>query len=235
MAIESEQQKTPPLVVGVPDAAEASSPPPKRTKASIDEEADISTGVAEPEATLVTSPLPIRSTMPPPPLPNHLLDPKLRSPSSSKTPGMPGPCGSATTAPGRRPRVKWTEIMEETLLQALEEVVKRGRTADGFKKEHWREVAEEVRAVYHGPAELDWERAKSKFEDKYRPLWGKWTDFLASGLSGWTENEEGLPQSSEEIMDKYFSDHPEFRSFRYSLPTGYHHLIVILGDRVATG
>jgi hypothetical protein len=125
--------------------------------------------------------------------------------------------------------------MEETLLQALEEIVKRGKTADGFKKEHWREVAEKVRAVYQGPAELDWERVKSKFEDKYRPLWGKWADFLASGLSGWVENEEGLPQSSEEIMDKYFSEHPEFRMFRYNLPTGYNHLIVILGDRVATG
>jgi hypothetical protein len=45
--------------------------------------------------------------------------------------------------------------MEETLLQALVEIIKRGKTADGFKKEHWCEVAEKVRTLYHGPAELD--------------------------------------------------------------------------------
>ena len=123
--------------------------------------------------------------------------------------------------------------MEESLLQALEEIVKRGKTADGFKKEHWREVAEKVRTVYQGPAELDWERAKSKFEDKYRPLWGKWQDHC-SGLSGWNINEEGLPQSSEEVMDRYFQDHPEFQIFRYRLPAGHKYLVVILGDQVAT-
>jgi len=123
--------------------------------------------------------------------------------------------------------------MEQALLDALE-VIAKGKTSDGFKKEHWVEVARKVREVYHGLADLDWERAKSKFEDKYRPLWAKWQDHC-SGLSGWTENEEGLPQNSEEVMDTYFAAHPEYLQFRYSLPAGHKQLVVILGDRIATG
>jgi hypothetical protein len=124
--------------------------------------------------------------------------------------------------------------MEQVLLDALEAIAKKGKTSDGFKKEHWMEVARNVREVYRGPADLDWERAKSKFEDKYRPLWAKWQDHC-SGLSGWTENEEGLPQSSEEVMDTYFAAHPKYVEFRYHLPTGHKQLAIILGDRVATG
>jgi hypothetical protein len=123
--------------------------------------------------------------------------------------------------------------MEQVLLDTLEAIAK-GKTSDGFKKEHWVEAARKVREIYHGSADLDWERAKSKFEDKYRPLWAKWQDHC-SGLSGWTENEEGLPQNSEEVMDTYFTAHPEFLRFRYSLPTGHKQLVVILGDRIATG
>jgi hypothetical protein len=36
-------------------------------------------------------------------------------------------------------------------------------------------------------------------------------------------------------MDRYFTSHPEYQSFRYQLPTGYQYLVTILGDRVATG
>jgi hypothetical protein len=56
-----------------------------------------------------------------------------------------------------------------------------------------------------------------------------------AGLSGWTENEEGVPQNSEEVVDHYFAAHPEYKGFRHSLPAGYKYLAEILGDRVATG
>ncbi len=110
----------------------------------------------------------------------------------------------------------------------------KGKTSDSFKKEHQVEVAQKVREVYRGPADLDQERVKLKFEDKYRPLWGKQQDYC-SGLSGWTENEEGLLQSSEEVMDTYFAAHPEYLKFRYSLLTGYKQLQIILSNQVVTG
>ena len=81
--------------------------------------------------------------------------------------------------------------MEQVLLDALKAITK-WKTSNGFKKEHQVEVAQKVREVYYGLADLDQERAKSKFEDKYHPLWAKWQDHYL-GLSGQTENEEGLP------------------------------------------
>ena len=124
--------------------------------------------------------------------------------------------------------------MENALLEALKVIVLKGKSSDSFKKEHWVEVAVKVREVYQGLATISWERPKSKFEDKYRGLWGKWQDHC-SGLSGWAENEQGVPQSSEEVMDTYFKAHPEYKSFRHNLPAGYKFLVEILGDRVATG
>ncbi|OXV07261.1 hypothetical protein Egran_04974 [Elaphomyces granulatus] len=138
---------------------------------------------------------------------------------------------SMTPAPPAKLRVRWTDIMEQVLLAALRVIVLRGKSSfDCFKRAHWVEAAGKVKEVYEGPADLDWKRAKSKFEDKYRPLWRKWKDHCAS-LSGWTENEEGLPQNSKEVMDYYFAAFPEYKEFRHSLPVGYKYLVEILGDR----
>ena len=177
----------------------------------------------------------------PTPQPSPQLNPMpVRSQREDSADTIPNPPPLPRTDPSKllvkqtKPRVRWNETMEQALLDALEAIAKRGKNSDGFKKEHWVEVAQKVREVYRGPADLDWERAKSKFEDKFRSLWGKWQDHC-SGLSGWTENEKGLPQNSEEVMDTYFAAHPEYRQFRFSLPTGHRQLAVILGDRVATG
>ena len=141
---------------------------------------------------------------------------------------------NSTPAPSAKHRVRWTDPMEQVLLAALRVIVlSKGESFDCFKRPHWMEAAGKVKRVYDGPADLNWKRAKSKFEDKYRPLWRKWQDHCAS-LSGWTENEEGLPQNSKEVMDRYFADFPEYKEFRHSLPAGYKYLVDILGDR-ATG
>ena len=89
---------------------------------------------------------------------------------------------SMTPAPPAKLRVRWTDIMEQVLLAALRVIVLRGKSFDCFKRAHWVEAAGKVKQVYEGPADLDWKRAKSKFEDKYRPLWRKWKDHCA-GLS----------------------------------------------------
>ena len=211
------------------------------------------------ELSVILSPIPVRpaiiprSTIAPgatQEVPIDLIDPIIRSsatPSYLGTPAplmalgptTPAPGGTMTPAPGatqggKPPRVKWTDMMEEVLLQALEEIVKRGKTADGFKAEHWNEVAEKVRKVYTGKAMVIGKNCKSKYEI-FRKSWSLWQDYLGSGLSGWEENEEGLPQSSEEVMDAYFSEHPEFKAFRFNFPPGYKYLVNIVGDRVATG
>lgn len=142
---------------------------------------------------------------------------------------------SITPGGSKAPRVKWTTVAETVLLEALEAIVKRGKTSDGFKRDHWGEVATKVMRVYGGRGIINWEKAKSKYEDKYRPLWGRWQEHLNNGLSGWQDNEEGLPQNSEEVMDRYFTAHPQFANFRYKLPAGYRYLLEILGDQVATG
>jgi hypothetical protein len=43
-----------------------------------------------------------------------------------------------STTPGgtKGPRVKWSPVPETTLLEALEAIVKRGKTSDGFKKDY---------------------------------------------------------------------------------------------------
>ena len=44
--------------------------------------------------------------------------------------------------------------MEQVLLNALKAITK-WKTSDGFKKEHWVEVARKVREVYRGLVDLD--------------------------------------------------------------------------------
>jgi hypothetical protein len=213
-AIESELQKAPPrrridpgTAIETLEVLPAVSPPRKRAKdTTLDEgfhdgEEDLSPIIPgsspepTPAASSIPSPLSLRvmhKDMPPPPLPVSQITVETpvvpRSPSLFETLQPLDPTGSPASTQ-QKPRVRWTEIMEEILLQTLEEIVKRGKTSDGFKKEHWREVAVKVHDVYQGPAQLDWERVKSKFEDKYRSLWRKWQDHSA-GLSGWTENED---------------------------------------------
>ena len=96
----------------------------------------------------VPSPLPVRPAVnsgATRKVPVNLADPILRSSATPNSFGTPAPSfkvrDSATPAlgvapGGKPPRVKWTETMEEVLLQALEEIVKRGKTADSFKAEH---------------------------------------------------------------------------------------------------
>ena len=195
------------------------------------------------------------TTIMPPPRP-RAIDLVMRSPSSSSSPAPPpkpasvggglltsltsspsASRGSATPGATTKIRIRWTTEMEDTLLDALVEVVKRGKTSDGFKKVHWVEAADKVRPLYSGRGDLSWDRVKSKFDDKFRPVWGKWKEHVVAAGSGWTSEEDGLLQASEEVMDTYFRDHPDFEKegFRYHVPQGLRQLEAIFGDRVATG
>lgn len=151
------------------------------------------------------------------------------------TPAAQEPALSSPQAAKAKSRLKWTEQMEEALLNALVTIVQRGKTADGFKKEHFVAAANAVRPLYRGAATVDWSKAKSKFEDKYRSIWGKWTAHRGNGLSGWTEDETGVPQNSQEVMDRYFEDFPEYAMFRFRPPPCLDQLEILFGDRVATG
>ena len=130
-------------------------------------------------------------------------------------------------------RIRWEPRMERELVLGAYKLAKDGKTADNrsFKEADWKNVATRVRPVYYGPYALDWKNCKSKWEDKFKALWRLWLEHAAvEKLSGWGVNEEGLPQADEEVMDEYFTAHPQFAKFRHSLPEYYAELGFIFGN-----
>jgi hypothetical protein len=129
-------------------------------------------------------------------------------------------------------RINWTTEMEAGMLQGLVQAIHQGLRADSsYKKEGWQMALDG--ACLHTRYPITIKQIKSK-HDVHKRDWKVWKELCSQSGWGWDED-KGTPIASEEVMDTYFTAHPDAAKFRDTPLPFLEELTELFEGVVATG
>lgn len=142
------------------------------------------------------------------------------------------------TAPAVAKRTVWTEPMDLAMLEVFLEAKKDGTmTRNGyFKKPVWTKAVSAVSAVTS--QKVDRVNLDTRWRTQIKSIWKLWIAHTASlgNLSEWAFDETmGTFTSSEDVMSRHFTKHPEYERFRETGPRYRDKMEELLGSWGATG
>ena len=132
---------------------------------------------------------------------------------------------------GRR-RTNWNAQLKEKHLEVLIECKHDGLQMDGsMKKEAFTRVRDAL-VNMSGGADIDEETCRTRYYTVHG-IWRCWLDHL-SATPGWGRGAQGVPVNDGDVMDEYYTQHPDRTQFRGSRPEFYDLLVELFGEKIST-
>ncbi|XP_058108674.1 uncharacterized protein At2g29880-like [Magnolia sinica] len=159
--------------------------------------------------------------------------------SPIKTPTPPTRCSprakparSLAEPSYRAQKIKWTNAMDEVMLNTLLEQIALGRKSDnGFKREAYQAAAEQVSNETH--VCVNWSNVVNRMK-YHKKCYNDVKDMLSASGFGW-DNERKVVTAPDEVWEAYLKSHPRTERLRGKRIERMDDLAVIVGDDQATG
>jgi Myb/SANT-like DNA-binding domain len=128
------------------------------------------------------------------------VDPQLHTQSTTESQPESQPDPHTPSLSDQSSRIKWTPLMLQTLFTELLDQALDGKRADnGFKKEAWDSVLEEVQKVHTGSYLITIDKIKAQ-EQTYKAYYKDWKFLREQSGFGWDE-ETRMVTASEEVWN----------------------------------